>query len=221
MPLDLLGISRSDEAARLERPLLHVHWVRQGSLTAATVQGGEAAFGPLQHARLLAAIFRHIDILPVRYGTVLPDEEAVRQFLRCHGDALSGQFDRLQGTAEMALRIDLPHSSWPKEPAGPSGPSSSVLSPADYLAARRTRYRLHDRLAAQAQWATDTYLRALKGLFRQCRRRSPEPPGTVRLALLVQREQAAAVAQRVAMLRSMQIGEQCRLFGPWPPYSFV
>ncbi len=76
-------------------------------------------------------------------------------------------------------------------------------------------------MSAQSQWAADTYLRALKGLIRDWRRRGPEPPGMVRLAFLVEREQAAAFARRVAMLRSMQIGQQCTLFGPWPPYSFL
>jgi hypothetical protein len=221
MPLALLGISRGDEAAGLKRPLRHVHWIGRGSLAAATARNGDAAFGPLDHARLLAAIFPHIDILPVRFATVLPDEEAVRQFLDCHRDAFSGHLDRLRGTAEMALRIELPRDPPAVEPSEQSNPSPSALSPADYLAARRTRYRRHDRLLAQAQAIADTYLQALSGLFRQWRRRSPEPPGTVRLALLVQREQASAVAQRVAVLRSQRIGGRCGLSGPWPPYSFV
>ena len=109
----------------------------------------------------------------------------------------------------------------PEEPAGPSGYSPSELSPAAYLAARRAQYCRHDRRLAEAQWAADTYLRVLKGLFCDWRRRLPEPPGTVRLAFLVQREQTAAFADRVETLESMHIGEQCMLFGPWPPFSFV
>jgi hypothetical protein len=225
MPLHLLGISPGDEAAGLgtvpfARP--SVHWVREGSLAAATAPAGAAAMGPLDHARLLAAIFEHINILPARFGAVLPDEGAVRHFLRSHGDALCGQIDCLRGGVEMALRIDLPHLRWPAEPTGPLPDApSSAPSPADYLASRRANYRRQDRLVAQAQWATDVYLRALKGLFRQWRRRSPEPPGTLRLAFLVPREQAAAFAERVALLRAMQIGQPSRLFGPWPPYSFI
>jgi hypothetical protein len=246
MPLQLLGISRSgdlecfqcghpDDIQRAElshsdpssqSPLLHVHWVRQGALAAATSVALPAATGPLQHARLLAAIYRHISILPARYGTVLPDDEAVRRFLDSHGEDLARESERLRGTAEMGLRIELPHSRGPAEGAGrssavPGGAAPSGATPASYMAARRARYRCQDRLAAQSQWVADTYLRALKGLIRDWQRRSPEPPGMVRLAFLVEVEQAAAFARRVAMLRSMQLGQQCTLFGPWPPYSFL
>ncbi|MGO8690821.1 MAG: GvpL/GvpF family gas vesicle protein [Thermoguttaceae bacterium] len=217
MPLHLLGISTATEAAGLGTvPFAPpgVHWVGQGPLAAATTARG-AALGPLEHARLLAAIFQHINILPARYGDVWPDEEAIRHFLESHGDTLRSQIDRVQGSVEMALRIDLPHPT-----GGPDARAVGATLPADYLAARRAQYRRQDRLVAQAQWATDIYLRALKGLFRQWRRRSPEPPATLRLAFLVPRPQTAAFAQRVAMLRSMQIGQPCRLFGPWPPYSF-
>ncbi len=252
MPLHLLGVSAADEAARwgtVPFALSGVHWVGQGPLAAATTARG-AALGPLEHARLLAAIFQHISILPARYGDVWPDEEAIRHFLESHGDALRGQIDRVRGGVEMALRIDLPHptggpdggdcpdfraatrSGGPKMglsplvdteigTASPNGSTTGATLPADYLAARRAQYRRQDRLVAQAQWATDIYLRALKGLFRQWRRRSPEPPATLRLAFLVPRPQTAAFAQRVAMLRTIKIGQPCRLFGPWPPYSFV
>ena len=240
VPLQLLGISRSDEVASLGRgrsdaPFPGIHWVRQGFLTAATAtttatrrrrdNSPQAADrGPLEHARLLTAIHRHIGILPARYGAVLPDEEAVRQFLHGHGEELAGELDRLQGTAEMGLRIDLPHGPLPVERStvtASGGFSPSELSPAAYLAARRARYCRHDQRLAEAQQTADTCLRVLKGLFCDWRRRLPEPPGTVRLAFLVRRERTADFTDRVETLESMRIGERCMLLGPWPPFSFV
>ncbi len=102
MPLHLLGISRSGDIAGLPvhwpngQPTIlrhqpaeaiaeprggEIRWVAHGRLAAATVRPLPTALGPLAHATSLATIHAHISILPVRYGTVLPDEEAVRHFL--------------------------------------------------------------------------------------------------------------------------------------------
>ena len=133
---------RKSRAWSFRRSIPSVHWVRQGFLTAATAAAAATATpsaqaanrGPLEHARLLTAIHRHIDILPARYGAVLPDEEAVRQFLHCHGEELAGELDRLRGTAEMGLRIDLPHGPLPVErstvtASGGSSPSDAPRPP--------------------------------------------------------------------------------------------
>ena len=107
MPLHLLGISRSGDIEGLpihgpdgwpailgDEPVetisgpccRGIQWVAHCPLAAATVLPLSAAFGPLEQAALLAAIHAHVNILPVRYGTVLPDEEA--------GPALSRQSSR-------------------------------------------------------------------------------------------------------------------------------
>ena len=191
-----------------------VHWVGQGPLAAATTapRGGPGAAGTCPAPGRHFPAHQH----PSRaVRDVWPDEEAIRHFLESHGDTLRSQIDRVQGSVEMALRIDLPHPT-----GGPDAQSCRGHPPGRLPGRPAGTISPPGPARGPAQWATDIYLRALKGLFRQWRRRSPEPPATLRLAFLVPRPQTAAFAQRVAMLRSMQIGQPCRLFGPWPPYSF-
>jgi hypothetical protein len=219
MPLHLLGISRRGDLT--EADCHQIRWVVHGALTAATVWPLTASFGPLQHGHVLAAIHRRIGILPVRHGTVLPNEEAVQEFLGSRCQDLLRDLDRLEGTAEIGLRIELPHSPLPAEPFAPVGPCRADVSPVAYMAARRARYQQRDRLGTQADLAADTCIQSLGGLSRDWRRLSPTAPGIVRLAFLVERNRTEAFAQRVEILRTKNIGGRYALVGPWPPYSFV
>jgi hypothetical protein len=226
MPLCLLGICRRRGLSRVSfhengTVPLALAWVPDGPLAAAALRPAPASFGPLDHARLLAAIHGQLTVLPMRYGAVLPDEEAVRRFLGNRREKLLADLDRLAGAAEIGLRIELPQNPLPGEPLAASGSNHSHISPAGYLAARRARYQWHDQLAAQAQHAAAACVESLDGLYRSWRRLSPEPPGFVRLAFLVERTLSAAFAQRVEKFRATQPGRQCKLVGPWPPYSFV
>jgi hypothetical protein len=242
MPLHLLGISRKGDIAGLpihwpngqtsvvrsqsdetiaEPYCNETRWVADGRLAAATVWPVPSTSGPLEHAALLAAIHARINILPIRYGTVLPDEEAVRHFLSNRRENLLGDLNRLHGTAEIGLRIELPDSPLPTGPLAASGSHHSDISPVQYLAARRSRYQWHDQLDTQAQLAMATCVRALSGLYRNWRRLSPEPLGIVRLAFLVERKLLEKFSERVEMFTTMKIGRRYTLVGPWPPYSFV
>ena len=242
MPMHLLGISRRRDIASLPchwsggQPAAvrrlpteamggadcrEVRWVVRGCLAAATVYPLPASFGPLDHARLVAAIHAEISILPVRYGAVLPGEEAVQDFLSSRGEDLSRDLGRVEGKSEIGLRIELARGPAPAEPPAPNGSCPSDLSPAGYLAVRRARYQWHDQLNTQAQSAAETCVGALKGLCRDWRRLSPEPLGTVRLAFLVERRLSEAFAARLEMLRAQRTGQRYTLVGPWPPYSFV
>jgi len=190
-------------------------------LAAAVVSPLPPLAGPLEHAALLAAIFRQGDVLPMRFGVVLPHEEAVRDLLRRRREALLHDLDRLKGAGEIGLRIELPCRSLPPDPPAPSGERPADSSPARYLAARRARYQWQDQLNTQAQHAAETCVRAMKDLYRSWRRLSPEPPGTVRLAFLVERHLWEAFAERLEISRAEKIGVRCTLLGPWPPYSFL
>ena len=96
----------------------------------------------------------------------------------------------------------------------------SVGTPDQYLAARRAQYCRQDAEAHQAEHALEDCLRALADVWREWRRLRPEPPGTVRLALLVRRDLCEDLAERVANPPASP-DRQFTVLGPWPPYSFV
>jgi hypothetical protein len=223
MPLHLLAIGRSQNLAELAPGSdgLAARWVISQRLAAAVASPPAGSFPPLSQAAILAAIHRQIDILPVRFGTVLPDDEAVQRFLDRRGPALLQALNRLQGSSELGLRIELPPLSAPPNPGVPIHPAPVATSPVEYLARRRQQYQWQDRACRQSQQAVANYLEALRGLYRQWRRLTPAPPGLVRLAFLVERGLVSAFRERLAHWGTGRRDACCTLLGPWPPYSFA
>ncbi len=175
-------------------------------------------FGPLDQARVLAAIHRHIGILPVRYGTVLPDDDTVRQFLADCGEELLADLDRVEACGEIGLRIELAPAT---APTLVPPPVPLAVSPAAYLAGRAAIYLRDDRLHDEAQRVEQACTGALGGLARHWRRLKPEPLGIVRLSFLVERTRWDAFTRRLEALKSRKLFRCCTLLGPWPPYGFV
>ncbi len=67
MPLHVLGVSRSGDVGRLSgNQESEARWVVEGPLAAAAVDSQGESFGPLEQARLLAAIHGQIAIRPLR-----------------------------------------------------------------------------------------------------------------------------------------------------------
>ncbi len=242
MPLHLLGISRTKDVARLacvragalgtarvDGPMVelagrhtsHACWVVHGDLTAATVPPLEPRAGPGRHADLLEAIHRRMDVLPMRFGAVLPDERAVKEFLDKRRTDLRADLDRLEGTVEMGLRIELPGEDQKESPApSPTGPAPSP-SPVEYLAQRRRKYDDKDHFDHQADSILQRYLGELEGVYRQWRRLGPPRPRLVRAAFLLERTAVTAFQTRLNAIQADRKGSQCTVVGPWPPYSFV
>lgn len=237
MPLHLLGVSRSSDvrrwdAARASQPdQPRVHWVTLKRLAAAVWTRSRPPL-PLEHAVALGAIHRRGDVLPVRFGTTLADEDAVCDLLCRRQAEWLEELDCLAGTGEIGLRIEL--AQGPAVPASQSrdqvsGVRDQVVglspaprqSPAGYLAARQARYRQQDDQCRRAELAAEDCVRAMDGLYRQWRRLRPEPPGVVRLAFLVERGRFAAFAKRLGCLRAGRISRRFTFLGPWPPYSFA
>jgi hypothetical protein len=76
-------------------------------------------------------------------------------------------------------------------------------------------------LALRTQLSAEHCTGMLRGHCRDWRRLSPEPPGAVRLAFLVERNLSQSFAERLATLSVARPGERYAILGPWPPYSFV
>ncbi|MGA2068244.1 MAG: GvpL/GvpF family gas vesicle protein [Thermoguttaceae bacterium] len=244
VPLHLLGVSRSADVRRWDAAEDNqpgppcVRWVSSERLAAAIWTRSQPPL-PLEQAVGLGAIHRRGDVLPMRFGASLADEDAVCDLLRRRQAVWLDELDRLAGTGEIGLRIEL--LPGPAVPAPESrdrasgircqvsgvgdqvvGLSSALRqSPQGYLAARRAQYQAQDDQCRRAELAAEDCLQTLAGLYRQWRRLSPEPAGTVRLAFLVQRGVFAAFAQRLAGLRARRISRRFTFLGPWPPYSFA
>jgi hypothetical protein len=155
-----------------------------------------------RHERVVEALMRDRDLLPVRYGMRVGDEREAAHALEERQAELAGALERVRGAVEVsvrALRADHDRNSGDAE------------SGSEYL---RTRARtaaaagnLHEPLSAAARMSA---------------RRAPGMPDELlRAAYLVDRTKLEAFTALVRDLDEANPDVQVLCTGPWPPYSFV
>jgi hypothetical protein len=152
-----------------------------------------------RHEEVVEALMAERDLLPMRFGTLVEDDEAAVRALEERREELKTSLDRVRGAVELAVRAEATSAS-EGTPTGPTG--------TEYLRAKVHRTEaaglLHEPLAFLA-------------------RESVAQPGPelLRAAYLVDRE---AVEGFVGLVRRLQAAhEDLRILctGPWPPYSFA
>lgn len=192
------------------------NWVFSTPLAAVVAHPTHLPLSPHAHARALAAIHRQICILPMRYGTVLDDEEGVRRMLQTRRHDLIASLDQLGGSCELGVRIVLAHQSVP-EPKSHHVTQSAM----DYLSWRRARYEREDAFSNRADQVTRKLVEATEGLYRQWRRLGSSSPDLLRLSFLVEQACIEDFRNRVREMNLTTSGDKCAVLGPWPPFSFV
>ena len=161
------------------------------------------------HERVVEALMQSRNLLPVRYGTCLPDEDAVAGALDRRREELITALEFVRGAVEVSVRVFGQGSEDQRDA------SDRNRSGADYL--REKARRGHER--ARAVSAVHEPLRALA-------RADAERPATLdrellRSAFLVDRPRVATFSRLVAALQASHPGLQLLCTGPWPPYSFA
>jgi Gas vesicle synthesis protein GvpL/GvpF len=149
----------------------------------------------------------HGAILPAQFGSVLPDEDAVRALLRTRRRDLLARLRHVRGAVEIGLR-----ASWREdaravlEPRAPSGSS--------YLRERLELRQSARRVASE--------LDPLTALARGSRRALvPRPDLPVLDAYLVDRGRVGEFVALVEQLDNRLDDVELVCTGPWPPYSFA
>ena len=157
-----------------------------------------------EYERVVESLMESGTVLPVRFGTVLEHDEAVRGFLTQQRDELDRGLGRVQGTVEMGVRVE-----WDGG-AGDVAPESGTAYMLGRLAVLRSARAIADRLAP---------LRSLARLARIAV--MPRRDVAVLGAYLVERRSADAFAERCEHLRHELAPAELACTGPWPPYSFA
>ena len=163
--------------------------------------------------------------LPARFGTVMPDPEAVEETLARHHEAFAGGLRRVRGCVELGVRVmwqsEAGTGADGDEPAAPpiDAPGASGRA---YLAARlaeEQRRRAAVRRAAELAGALDETFRscAADGTFRVL----PSPKFVMTGAYLVPRDRAHEFRRRVEDAGAAHPDVRLLCTGPWPPYHFV
>lgn len=195
--------------------------VREGLVLAVvsrhTQAPGDPALDALwAHERVLERLMADRAVLPLRFGTRLPDAEAVRMTLAARHDEFVAMLDQVRGRVELGVRA--------MTPAINDGAAAVVVAPPQPSPTRTGREYLleklaHGRRSEHEAAALHEPLAALAVATRRGRAQSDDE--LLRAAYLVER---ASVARfRAVVLRLQQQHPDVALLctGPWPPYSFV
>jgi hypothetical protein len=187
-----------------------------------------------RHDRVMRQLLDRGPVLPLRFGTVLPDRPRAQRLLRASADPLAAELDRVRDHREWGLRVvpgdevdeRLPSDDTRAESgrAAAGAGTTAGESGTAYLSARREELR---RAALREERLTGLTRQAheqLAALASEVAMRSGRPgPGRLNAAYLVAGakendflDEAAAATKKL-----MDAGCEASLTGPWPPYSFV
>lgn len=183
------------------------------------------------HWRVLEEASRGVTVLPVRFGTVMDSEDAVReQFLEPNAEGLTELLRELAGRVQLNVKGDYDEERLLREVVRASPPIAALrdrlneLSDAagyydrirmgELVAAEVTRHRDHDEALALTRLERGAVAARAEPLASQ--------GGAFNLAFLVEKGKVDAFSEAVGALRA-ELGARItlRYVGPLPPYSFV
>jgi hypothetical protein len=160
----------------------------------------------LSHEAVVRGLMERTAVLPLRFGTMLAGDPALRAILAERHDALAEGLERVRGRVELSVRVL-------GEP--PPEPPRDETTGRAYLMARREAHHRSERAAGEVH-------EPLAALARDARLRAPAPPPAIlAAAYLVDRPEVEAFKARVVALAAARDDLSIVGTGPWPPYSFV
>ena len=157
-----------------------------------------------RHAEILDRLMDVCDLLPVRFGTRLPDEVAAARTLSERRAELSEALDRVRGAVELAVRI---FSTAIDDERPREGAAYLRSRTARDHAAGAARELVHARLAPHARDVNE--------------HEPQDPKELMRVAYLVDRDEVESFVREVTKLERAETGLRLLCTGPWPPYSFA
>jgi hypothetical protein len=165
-----------------------------------------------RHDVVVRAVFEHHPVLPLRFGTILRDDQAAARLLTDHHDEAVDWLDRVAGQREWGVRARQ------ARPDTPTETPTEGLSGTEYLAMRRNRLAAAARTRRDGSTAAAALHQALAGHATESvphTRKSGMP--LLDAAYLVPAGVEAAFTTEPARYPELAV----EVTGPWPPYSFV
>jgi hypothetical protein len=163
-------------------------------------------------------------VLPLRFGTVVPDGAAARRLLAEHAVEALAQLHKIGNTREWGVKLV---RRLAPEPVGvAAGPESRAgLTGTEYLARRRQAMQDQESAERSVEEAADLLVETLLPHVTESLRRGGAPGSSMLLDLAVlvppDRETGFLAAAGELRQRLDQHGLEVEVSGPWPPYSFA
>jgi len=196
-----------------------------GDIASHTVQATEDALW--RHEEIVEDILEHrhgqMGVLPVRFGTVLEDEDAARRVLASHREAFARDLAQVRGRVELSLRVlwdegipdaEVPPPTTYRQVPGGNG-RAYLMALVEHARQMRARRQRAEAVAAELeapllQLAADHVHRCLE-----------TPRMLLTCAYLIDRGNVEAFQRRVRALQDGRPEFSFHCTGPWPAYSFV
>ena len=179
------------------------------------------------HWRVLEHAFEHGTVLPVRFGTILESEEAVRsRLLEPNEDRLTELLQAMDGLIQLNVKgcydedsllrqivREEPALARLRERAARSGAVAEQLALGQRVEQAIAQQRARDGAAVR---------RTLEGLAAAARDEQVRHPDAFNIAFLVARENTDTFSEHVSNVRQ-ELGDriEIRYVGPVPPFSFA
>jgi len=176
-----------------------------------------------RHEAIVEALMADRTVLPVRFGTVLTDEAAVKAVLAAHYANFVVDLEQVRGRVELGLRV-LWISDFRLPIADCRSPNhkSKIASGRAYLLARLEEERQRQAQQQQAEALADEIHTPLAQMAVESTRQVLITPRLLlTAAYLVEREQVAAFRREVEALSAAYPELRFLCTGPWPAYNFV
>lgn len=167
-----------------------------------------------RHDEVLVTVAWTRPVLPVRFGTVVPDQDAMEELLEHRGERWAETLAAVTGADEWVIRVDVPPTDDTLDPA-----ATQDLTPGHAFFAKRksqaqARAAARDRAASRA---SEVHAR-LRGLARRFLPMPVREPATLtRGAYLVDRDNADSFVAAAESTSEVAVIVQ----GPLPPYRFT
>ncbi len=171
----------------------------------------------VDHARVIADCFQHSTVLPFRFGTVFPDDDALRRSVRSNQRQFNANVERLRGKAEMHLKVVL-------EDGGPDSPKylSSPCVGKEYLSRLRETSALQRERQTKARAIFVQVHRMFAPLEEDIScRRMDSGKMLLDIAHLINHGNIARYQNKYSSAGQTLRDCQMMLSGPWPPYHFI
>ena len=184
----------------------------------------------LEFASVTEKLSEHVNLLPVRFGTILKSDDAIRQLLIAHLNAFETNLRKTANKTEFGLKVlwdfektknEIKKQSRPDEiSAGDYFKQRSIHT--NYLFEKMKQHKLDDAVLQYVEKFIGVIKEAMQALNPDIRFKKMVSDSIMLDAVfLVNKKQHHEFRDVIISLGEQYPGLQFLLTGPWPPYSFV
>lgn len=176
-----------------------------------------------EHLDVLCSLVTETPVVPLRFGTVAPDEDAVRDEVLASGhDDFVAMLDALDGKVEVRVTLAFDEQRMLRDTVAESTELRAAAGGSRELADRMAIGEAAVReLTARVQAQGEQLVAPLLAVADSATRVGSEEPATDAWAFLVDLDHLSTMDELVARLGTAESGAEITYFGPLPALTFA